>query len=81
MFASFLSLALIVMAVIFSWPIGGMLFSGAMVLLSGGFILYQTSAIMRDYPEQYYVSAALALFTSVAMMFYYVLMFVMSSRD
>lgn len=80
-FATILSLVVIVAATIFAWPIGGALFSGAMVLLSGGWILYQTSSIMRDYPEQYYVSAALALFTSVAMMFYYVLMFFVSSRD
>jgi uncharacterized protein len=81
MFASILSLVVIVASVIFSWPLMGVAFSGAMVLLSGGWILYQTSSIMRDYPEQYYVSAALALFTSVAMMFYYVLMFFMASRD
>ncbi len=81
MFATILSLVVIVAATIFSWPIGGALFSGAMVLLSGGWILYQTSSIMRDYPEEFYVSAALALFTSVAMMFYYVLMFFVSSRD
>ena len=80
-FATILSVVVVIAATIFAWPIGGALFSGAMVLLSGGWILYQTSSIMRDYPEQYYVSAALALFTSVAMMFYYILMFFVSSRD
>jgi FtsH-binding integral membrane protein len=51
-----------------------------MVGLAGAAILYDTSSILRDYPEDRYVGASLQLFASVAMMFWYVLRIFMS-RD
>ena len=59
----------------------GTWFSVAMVGLAGAAILYDTSSILRDYPEDRYVGAALQLFASVAMMFWYVLRIFMSSDD
>ena len=53
----------------------------AMIFLAGAAILYDTSAIMRDYPEDRYVGAALQLFASVALMFWYVLQLVMSMQS
>ena len=44
-----------------------------MVALAGGSVLYNTSNILLRYPEDRYVAAALELFGSVAMMFWYVL--------
>ncbi len=59
-------------ALIFGFTLGTF-FSVAMVGLAGGSILYSTSNILLHYPEDRYVSAALELFSSVAMMFWYVL--------
>lgn len=63
---------LIVGSVVFGFQLG-MLFSFAMVVFAGATILYSTSKILRTYPEDRYVSAALELFASVALMFWYVL--------
>ncbi|MGC4064189.1 MAG: Bax inhibitor-1 family protein [Polyangiaceae bacterium] len=59
----------------------GTFFSVLMVGFAGAAILYDTSAVMRDYPTDRYVGAALQLFASVALMFWYVLRIFMSSRD
>ncbi len=61
----------------------GIFFTGAMILLMSGFILYDTSNIMHHYNTNQYVSAALALFAAVATLFWYVLRLVMmfSSND
>ncbi|MFN3596950.1 MAG: Bax inhibitor-1 family protein [Rubricoccaceae bacterium] len=67
------AIALIVGGVVFGFQLG-VFFSAAMVGLAGAAILYDTSRILRDYPEDRHVAAALQLFASVALMFYYVLM-------
>ena len=59
----------------------GVWFAGAMVVLFSGYILYDTSNIMHHYRTDQHVAASLGLFASVAMLFYYILMLVMSSRD
>ena len=59
----------------------GVLFSVAMVVLAAGYILYDTSNVLHHYRTDQYVAASLALFASVALMFWYVLQIVMSSRD
>jgi len=61
----------------------GLWFAAAMVLLMSGFILYETSNILHQYSTNQYVSASLALFASVATLFWYVLRIVMmfSSDD
>lgn len=69
----------IIAALIFGFELG-VFFSVAMVALAGGAILYDTSNILHRYPEDRYVGAALALFASVAMMFYYVLRLLMQLR-
>jgi FtsH-binding integral membrane protein len=51
-----------------------------MIGFAGAAILYDTSNIMRNYPEDRYVAAALELFASIALMFWYVLRLFMS-RD
>ena len=66
------ALLLIVGGVVFGFQLG-MFFSLAMVVFAGATILYSTSKIMRTYPEDRYVSAALELFASVALMFFYIL--------
>ena len=73
------ALLLIVGSVIFGFQLGTF-FSVAMVAFAGGAILYSTSKILRTYPEDRYIAAALELFASVALMFWYVLRLTMS-RD
>lgn len=58
----------------------GVLFSGAMVVLAGGYILYNTSNVLHYYRTDQYVSAALTLFADVALLFWYVLRIFMSRR-
>lgn len=73
------AILLIVGSVLFGFELGTF-FSVAMVALAGGAILYTTSRVLRTYPEDRYISAALELFASVALMFWYVLRIFMS-RD
>ena len=74
-----LALVAIVGGVIFGFNLGTW-FSVAMVGLAGGAILYDTSNILRNFPEDRHVGAALQLFASVALMFWYILRIFMS-RD
>ena len=74
-----LALVAIVGGVIFGFNLGTW-FSVAMVGLAGAAILYDTSNIIHRFPEDRYVGAALQLFASVALMFWYVLRIFMS-RD
>jgi FtsH-binding integral membrane protein len=71
------ALVAIVASVLFGFALGTF-FSVAMVGLAGCAILYDTSNVLRAYPEDRYVGAALQLFASVAMMFWYVLRIFMS---
>lgn len=73
------ALVAIIAGVIFGFQLGTF-FSVAMVGLAGCAILWDTSNILRHFPEDRYVGAALELFASVAMMFWYVLRIFMS-RD
>jgi len=74
------ALLLIVAGAIFGFELGTF-FSVAMVALAGGAILYDTSNVIHHFPEDRHVGAALELFASVALMFWYVLRLFMSSRD
>ena len=71
------ALGLIVCAVLFGFNLG-LVFSGAMVLLASGAILYDTSRIMKHYGPGQHVAASLQLFASIALLFWYVLQIVMS---
>ena len=75
-----IALGLIVCSFIFQGLNLGIWFSFAMVAFAGAAILYQTSQVMRRYPTDYYVAAALALFSSVMLLFWYVLRIFMSRR-
>ncbi len=76
----FVALGLI--AASFFFPISlGLWFSAAMVLFASGSILYNTSNLIHRYQPGEHVAASLSLFASVALLFWYVLRLVMSSRD
>ena len=59
----------------------GTWFSVAMIGFAGAAVLYDTSNIIHVYPEDRYVSAAMQLFSSIALMFWYVLRLVMGNRN
>ena len=67
-----LALVGIVSAVLFGFQLGTW-FSVAMIGFAGAAVLYDTSNILQHYPEDRYVGAALQLFASIALMFWYVL--------
>ena len=45
----------------------------AMIGFAGAAVLYDTSNIMHHYPQDRYVAASMALFASIALMFWYIL--------
>lgn len=76
----FIAIGLIVASFFFGGLSLGIWFSGAMVLLAAGSILYNTSNIIHHYRSDQYVAASLGLFASVALLFWYILRIFMS-RD
>ena len=73
------ALILIVCGVLFGLELG-VFFSVGMIALAGAAILYETSNVLHHYSEDRHVAAALSLFASVALMFWYVLQLFLS-RD
>ena len=71
---------LIVAAALFGLSLGVWFVLG-MIVLSGVAILYQTQTIIREFPVAAHVGAALALFSSVMTLFWYVLQLVGIMRD
>jgi FtsH-binding integral membrane protein len=76
----FISLGLIVGGAIFGFNLG-LWFSVGMVVLASASILYQTSQIKDTYTTEQYVGAALQIFASVMLLFWYILRILMSRRD
>jgi len=75
----FIAIGLIAASWAFGWNLGTW-FSVGMIGFAGVAVLYDTSNIMHHYPQDKYVAASMALFASIAMMFYYILRLFMS-RD
>lgn len=76
---SLVAIGMIVAGVIFGFTMG-LWFSAAMVFLAAGMILYSTSNVLHHFGEHQYVSAALELFASIAMLFWYVLQLFLARR-
>lgn len=79
MWGGIAALLLIVGSLIFGFHLGTW-FSVAMIALAGGSILRDTSNILHHYPEDRHVAAAVALFGSIAMMFWYILRLLMAMQ-
>jgi len=75
----FIAIGLIIASWVFGFHLGTW-FSVGMIGFAGIAILYDTSNIMHHYPQDKYVAASMALFASIAMMFFYILRLFMS-RD
>jgi FtsH-binding integral membrane protein len=52
-----------------------------MIGFAGVAVLYDTSNIIHNFPEDRYVAAAMQLFASIALMFWYVLRLMMGNRN
>jgi FtsH-binding integral membrane protein len=74
--ASFAALGIIAAGIIFGFNLG-VWFSGGMILVMAGYILYQTSLVLSYFPPTGYVAAALMLFSTLATLFWYVLRLLM----
>lgn len=72
----FAAIGVIIASILFGFQLGA-IFSGLMILLMAGYILYQTSLVMSYFPPQGYVAASLMLFSTVATLFWYVLRLMM----
>ena len=80
MWGGVLALIAIIGAAVFGLHMGTW-FSVLMIGFAGAAVLYDTSNIINLYPEDRYVSAAMQLFASIALMFWYVLRLLMGSRN
>ena len=80
MMASGAAMMLIVLSLVFGFNLG-LVFSIGMVLLAAGYILFQTSQVLAHYDPRNHVAASLALFSSVALMFWYVIRIFMRARE
>ncbi|MCE9544355.1 MAG: Bax inhibitor-1 family protein [Planctomycetia bacterium] len=66
---------------IFNNNMFSLVLGGAFVVLAAGYILYHTSMVLHHYPVNMHVAAALALFASLATLFWYILQLMMSRRN
>lgn len=76
----FVALGLIVAGAIFGFNLG-LWFSVGMVVLASGTILYQTSKLKDTYSTDQYVGASLLLFSSIMLLFWYVLSILMNRKS
>lgn len=74
----FAVLGLIVCSLVFKFALPILLFSGAMIVFASCAILYSTSNVMRHYNPDQHVAASLSLFASVALLFWYIVQFLMA---
>ncbi|WP_262147529.1 Bax inhibitor-1/YccA family protein [Chryseobacterium foetidum] len=76
----FIAIGLIVGGMLFGFNLG-LWFSVGMVILASATILYQTSKLKDSYATDQYVGAALQLFASIMLLFWYILSILMSRRS
>lgn len=79
MIGGFLALGFVVVSLLFGFSLGS-LFSLVMVVFAAAAILYDTSNVLHHYRTDQHVAASLALFASVALLFWYILR-IFSDRD
>ena len=79
MFGGLAALGLVFASLAFGFSLG-MFFSYAMIAFCCGYILYDTSNVMLHYRTSQHVAAALALFSSVMLLFWYVLRILIDRR-
>ena len=75
----FIAIGLIAGGILFGFNLG-LWFSVGMIVLASGSILYQTSNLLRKYRTDQFVAAALGLFASLMLLFWYILRILMSRK-
>ncbi len=78
-----IALGLIITSVVFGFSLG-IWFSVGMIALMCGYVLYDTSNVLHHYDTRSHVAASLALFSTLATLFYYIVRLMMqlsSSND
>lgn len=80
LFGGFAAMGLIVVSIVFQFALGA-IFTYAMIAFACCYILYDTSNVLHHYRVGQHVAAALALFASVALLFWYILQLFLSRRD
>jgi FtsH-binding integral membrane protein len=75
----FAAMGFIVCSAIFGFELGN-LYTIALIVLACGYILYDTSNVLYHYRIGQHVAASMALFASVALLFWYILRLVMSMQ-
>ncbi len=75
----FIAVGLIIAGALFGFDLG-LWFSVGMCVLAAGSILYQTSNLIHKYTNEQYIPAAIGLFASLMLLFWYVIQLFMS-RD
>lgn len=75
----FLGLGLIIAAILFGFSLG-LWFSVGMAVLASGYVLYYTSNVLHHYHPSQHVAASLALFSALALLFWYILRIFMDRR-
>lgn len=74
----------LVATALLGWLLGfslGLWFSALVVLMSAGYILYNTSVILNHMPANMAMSGAIVLFTDVVLLFKHILILLMHNRD
>jgi len=79
MFGGLAALVLIVLAIVVGFSLGP-IFIAAMIALACGYILYHTSNVLHHYRIGQHVAASLALFASVALLLWYLILLFSSRR-
>ncbi len=74
---SWIALGVILASALFGFTLGAV-FSGIMILFAAAAVLYSTSNIIHEYHTEQHVAASLSLFSSVGLLFWYILQFLMS---
>jgi FtsH-binding integral membrane protein len=75
--AGLFAMGLIACSILFGFQLG-VFFTCVMIAFAAGYILYSTSNVLHHYRTDQHVAAALALFASVALLFWYILQLLMS---
>jgi len=74
------AIGVIIASIVFGFTLG-LFFSAAMIVFAGAAILYTTSNIIHEYHTEQHVAASLALFSGIALLFWYVVQFMLSFMD
>jgi FtsH-binding integral membrane protein len=77
MIGGFVAMGIIIAGAIFGFSLG-LWFMGAMIIFAAASVLYSTSNIIHEYHTDQHVAASLSLFSSVGLLFWYVIQFLMA---